>query len=123
MTRAYKASYGMALCLNGRKEEGEKFLNKSLDEYITNDPRDLIEDKEVRIAAIYAFLGNKQKAYHWLNESDWTYAALYDIQQDYLFSNMREEKTFQDLINSIRDDRKAIREEIAQLKAAGEWEI
>ena len=69
------------------------------------------------------FLGNKQEAFKWLNKSDWTYEALYDIQKDYLFSNMREEKEFQDLVDSIKNDRKAIREEIAQLKATGEWEI
>ena len=49
-----KTLYGMALCLTGRKEEGEKVLNKSLDQYKIIDQSEII-DKEVQIAAIYAF--------------------------------------------------------------------
>lgn len=117
-----KLIYGIALCVNGRKEEGERLLKITLDEYLKIGSLSF-GDREVQIAAIYAFLGSKQEAYNWLHQSNWTSTALYDVQQYFLFTNMREEKTFQDLINSILDDRKAVREEIARLKAAGEWEI
>jgi hypothetical protein len=80
-------------------------------------------DREVRIAAIHAFLGNKQQAYEWLLKSNWTNAALYDVQQDVWFSNINQEQEFQDIVAAAMEEKRKVREEIARLKAAGEWEL
>jgi hypothetical protein len=64
-------------------------------------------DREVRIAAIH----------------NWTNAALYDVQQDVWFSNINQEQEFQDIVAAAMEEKRKVREEIARLKAAGEWEL
>jgi len=117
-----KHFHGMALWLNAREEEGEKILNETLTNYLNLD-RLTENDREVRIAAIHAFLGNKQEAYSWLRKSNWTNTALYEVQQDLWFSSISGEKEFQDLVNAAKEEKRKIREEIARLKVEGDWEI
>jgi len=113
---------GMALWLADREAEGEKLLNETLTNYLNLD-RLTESDREVRIAAIHAFLGNKQEAYSWLRKSTWTNTALYEVQQDLWFSSISGEKEFQDLVNAAKEEKRTIREEIARLKVEGDWEI
>ena len=112
----------MALWLADREAEGEKLLNETLTNYLNLD-RLTENDREVRIAAIHAFLGNKQEAYSWLRKSNWTNTALYEVQQDLWFSSISGEKELQDLVNAAKEEKRKIREEIARLKVEGDWEI
>jgi len=98
-------------------------LNDCLSSYSENIGRSSVFDREVIIAGIHAFLGNKEQAYNWLRKSDWKSFGLFYVQQDVIFSNINQEKEFQDLVGSVMEERKKIREEISQLKADGEWEI
>jgi len=117
-----KSHYGMALWLNDRKAEGEKQLQECLTYYLKMD-RLFVEDREVRIAGIYAFLGNKKEAYYWLRKSKWKTTALYEVSYDLWFSNINKEAEFQKIVSSVKKERRKIREEITSLKAAGKWEL
>lgn len=113
---------GIALWLNGREVEGGKLIRECLSDYIKVD-RLFVHDREVRIAGIYAFLGNKKEAYYWLRKSKWKTTALYEVNQDIWFSNINQEVEFHAIVNSIKEERRMIREEIARLKATGKWEL
>jgi tetratricopeptide (TPR) repeat protein len=119
---AYK---GVALYRTGKQEEGVRLLKEALVGYqgLESKPTGLFSDHEVSIAGIHAVLGNKREAYNWLYKSDWTNAALYDVQRDVWFSSMRGEKEFQSIVNEVMEEKKKIRDEIARLKVAGDWEI
>ena len=114
---------GIALWLNHRKEEGKMLLEETLANYKNPDMRRGVGDFEVRIAAIHAFLGNKEEAYNWLRKSDWIDYAQFEILIDPWFSNIREEKEFKEIIQGVKEERRKVREEIARLKDVGEWEL
>ena len=118
-----KLYYGIALFLSGAEAEGVRMLNDCLVGYAELSPLNAVFDKEVQIAAIHTFLGNKEEAYKWLRKSNWTGWSLIVQEQGVLFSKISGEKEFQDIISSVKAERKEVREEIARLKAAGEWEI
>ena len=114
---------GIALYETGQVIEGLEMLNDCLSGYSANVGHTNAFDQEVIIAGIHAFLGNKEQAYNWLRKSDWKSFGLFYVQQDVIFSNINQEKEFQDLVGSVMEERKKIREEISQLKADGEWEL
>jgi TolB-like protein len=116
----------MGLCLwhTGQKQQGERLMKKALQGYQNIDIQDTYFcDPEIRIAGIHALLGNKEEAYKWLSNSSWINAALFDIQQDVWFSNINQEKEFREIVDKAMLEKEKIREEIARLKAAGEWDI
>ena len=116
----------MGLCLwhTGQKQQGEQLMKKALQGYQNIDIQDTYFcDPEIRIASIHALLGNKEEAFKWLSNSSWINAALFDIQQDVWFSNINQEKEFREIVDKAMLEKKKIKDEIARLKAAGEWEI
>jgi tetratricopeptide (TPR) repeat protein len=118
------ANQGLALWKSGRKTQGKQLMEKALDGYLNHYPqRTFFSDREIRLAAIYAFLDNKSAAYEWLNKSSWEKAAHFDIQQDVWFSNISQETKFRKLVDQSTLDKKKIRNEIARLKSTGDWEI
>jgi tetratricopeptide (TPR) repeat protein len=118
-----KLYHGIALYLSGVEEDGESMLRDCLASYLELNPRSQPFDIESYIAGIYTFLGNKEEAYNWLRRSNWRGWSLISQEQGVLFTMINGEKEFQDIVSSVNEERKEIREEIARLKAAGEWEI
>ncbi len=108
---------GIALYETGQVMEGLEMLNDCLSSHSEKKGHNNVFDQEVIIAGIHAFLGNKEQAYNWLRKSDWRSFGLFYVQQDVIFSNINQEKEFQDLVGSVMEERKKIREEISQLKA------
>ena len=118
------ANEGLALWHNGQKQKGEQLIRNALDGYLNPELKNAFFcDREIRLAAIHAFLGHKSEAYKWLNDSRWTNTAHFEVQHDVWFSNINQEKEFKDIVNSAMLEKKKVREEITRLKAAGEWEI
>ena len=114
--------YGVALCLNDDEERGKQILDKVLEAQIDNLSVSYV-DKEVRLAAINAFLGRKREAYSWLYKSEWKGCSLYDVKQDLWFGSINQEEEFQKIVKEVHEEKRKVREEIARLEAAGEWEI
>ena len=114
--------HGMAMVLNNRKEEGDKVLKECLDRLFKIE-KFYLNDREVRIAAIYAFQGNKKEAYRWLQQSRWTKTGLYEVEFDLWFSSLKGEKKFQEIIAAAREEKKKTLDEIARLHTAARSEI
>ena len=114
---------GIALNETGQVSEGLAMLHDCLSTYMENLEKSYVWDPEVIVAGIHVYLGDKQQAYNWLRKSKWRSLGLLYAQQDVIFSNINREKEFQDLVGSVMEERKEVREEIARLTAAGEWEI
>jgi class 3 adenylate cyclase/TolB-like protein/Tfp pilus assembly protein PilF len=118
------ANEGLALWHSGQKQKGEQLIKKALEGYLKINPQTTYFcDREIRLAGIQAFLGNRPEAYQWLKQSKWTKAALFDVQQDVWFSNINQEDDFKEIVNQAMLEKKKIRNQIASLKAEGEWEI
>ena len=118
------ANKGLSLWHTGQKQRGEQLIKKALRGYLDINPQaTYFCDREIRIAGIHAFLGNKLEAYKWLKKSNWTNAALFDVQQNVWFSNINQEKEFEEIVDNAIQEKSKIKEEVVRLKAAGEWEI
>ena len=69
------------------------------------------------LAGIYAFLGNKEKSYYWLDEFDaqngWIkLGLLFYVKRDGLFDNLRNDQRFKDLMESIEKEEKMYRDQM-----------
>ena len=118
------ANKGLSLWHSGQKQRGEQLIRTALQGYLNINPQvTYFCDREIRIAGIHAFLGNNSEAYKWLKNSNWTNAALFDVQQDVWFSNINQEKEFTEIVDNAMLEKSKIKEEIVKLKAAGEWKI
>ncbi len=113
--------YGQALFLNGEKKRGLEYLQKQIQ----------INERKVRLkrthfsglaayydlAGIYAVMGEKEKAYEWLQkfteQDGWIKLGLIRyVQYDIQFDNLREDKRFQALIQQIEETTRKVHENV-----------
>ena len=67
---------------------------------------------EYDLAGAYAFLGDKEKAYYWLNKMPYHLFVTIFIQIDPLFDSLRNEPQFQAVIKKQQRDQEQIRKVI-----------
>ncbi len=73
------------------------------------------------IAGIYATLGQREKAYHYLRSFDqagWPWGSIYLIQRDPFFDNLRKDKEFNEVIQKALKEKEKQRKEIEVLEEA-----
>ena len=113
--------YGQALIRNGQKEKGMTIIQKQIKDF--NQRLKLNRFDGILIyydlANSHAFLGNKEKAYFWLEkftaENGWKVGHLeYFIQYDIAFDNLRNEQRFQEIVNKGIQKKKRIRQQVKQ---------
>ena len=108
-----------------RKKEAEIYFNKQIknaEESIRLKRWYGITGANYDLAAIYAFLGDKEKAYHFLHEVEQSETIDFSTMMgtDPLFKSLRHEKEFQQIVRNIDAKFAAIRNEIQQLRDKGE---
>jgi TolB-like protein/Tfp pilus assembly protein PilF len=100
---------GYAFWQVGKCKEAEDYLNQQIkyDEEIIKLGRELAQNKSAQydLAATYAFLGNKEKAYQYLNDfSTKKFFPLWWIslaKHDPLFASIRNEERFQKILKNM----------------------
>ena len=100
---------GYAFWQNGNKKESDFYFDRSIKTYIDiiNSGQDERNNKFhfYRLAGIYAFRGDKQKAYENLNKMNIGQMAGLDevigIKMDPLFNSIRNEPEFQQIVRDV----------------------
>jgi len=99
---------GYAYWVNGFKEEAKSYFNTGFEWY-----NDMLESDRFKVnfifyfdlAAIYAFLGDKEKAFENLrlfNRRHWMpFYMIKDIKNDPMFDSIRDEPEFQQIVRDI----------------------
>jgi hypothetical protein len=78
---------------------------------------------EYDLAGAYAFLGDKEKAYYWLNKMPYNMLTTIFIQIDPLFDSIRNEPQFRTVIDKQQKDREEIRRVIELQKVQQELKL
>ncbi len=120
--------YGQALIGTGQYDKGRDMLEKQIQINLGKIKLGRTGYSGLSpyydIAGIYAFLGNEEEAYRWLEEFDdrkgWIRLGLpYHVKRDRLFDNIRGDKRFQDMLAHAEQVETAYRKEFeASLKNA-----
>jgi hypothetical protein len=115
--------YGQVLVGVGREKEGIQMMKVQLakNDTIRNfqNTRYIYYDN----AGICAFLGEKERAYEYLNQFDeskhrWD-NLVYFVQFDPLFDNIRNDVEFKEITGKILEEHQRIRGEISRLESSG----
>ena len=77
------------------------------------------------VAAVYAFLEQKEEAYRILrrpadDNAVWGWGAPNLIKVDPLFDNLRRDKEFRDIVASVHEEKRKLRERVRRLEARGD---
>ena len=113
--------YGFVLYQSGQKKEGRHQV-ELCNEYLLRSiqmGRILATGGSAQydLASNYAFLGEKEKAYEWLEKFGkygWRWGSIHFIQVDPFFEKLREEKRFQEMVAGVLDEKSLVREEISE---------
>ena len=118
-TPPYRMRYAYVLWNLGQKEKATTLLETAIKKHtrvIEQDKYTLWGGAPYDLSAIYAFLGEKEKAYYWLDqiiEKD-TWMDYRHANIDPMFDSIRGEKRFQDILNirkqEIREAQKRFKE-------------
>lgn len=118
--------YGQTLYMRDRKEKGLSLIEKQIAIYKSEiEQKNVLSQRHLvsnyyDLAGIYSFLGDKQKAYYWLNkfeeEDGWrNHGDLVSyIKIDIQFDNLKEDREFKDIVARGSTQMNKINEEIKQ---------
>ena len=118
--------YGQALILTGNHEKGMQMIQKQIKLYEQHIELSRIwyVNTYYDLAGIYAFLGDREKAYYWLEkfeeENGWLkYGSLESfIQFDFQFDSIRKEERFKDILERGVKQKEVVRKEIRDYMAS-----
>jgi len=113
--------YGFVLFESGKEKEGRKQIELSNEYLLQSIKMERIlatgGSAQYDLASNYAFLGENEKAYQWLEEFGkygWRWGSIHFIQVDPFFKKLRKEKRFQKIVANVLNDKKLIREDIEE---------
>ena len=120
----YKHRLAHVYKMKGEKNKSEKLFN----EHFAMLEKTVKEGKsrfglEYDLAGAYAFLGDKEKAFYWLNKMPYNALITIFIQIDPLFDSIRNEPQFQTILEKQNRDREEIRKVIELQKVQQELEL
>ena len=123
-THIYKHRLAHIYKIKGEKVKSEKLFK----EHLAMLEKTVTEGKtrfglEYDLAGAYAFLGDKEKAYYWLNKMPYDLFITIFIQIDPLFDSIRNEPQFQAVIKKQQRDQEEIRKVIELQKVQQELKL
>jgi hypothetical protein len=110
--------------MTGREEEARKLF----DEHLRNEMADLSSGtrhfgQEYAIAGAYAAMGEKEKAYGWLEKMPFWYVTYQFIRVDPLFSSLRGEVRFERIMAVHHEKVQRLQSGIKTLEAEGQLQL
>jgi TolB-like protein/Tfp pilus assembly protein PilF len=123
-THIYKHRLAHIYKMKGETHKSEKLFQ----EHLASLEKTVKEGKsrfglEYDLAGAYAFLGDKEKAYYWLNKMPYNMLTTIFIQIDPLFDSIRNEPQFRTVIDKQQKDREEIRRVIELQKVQQELKL
>ena len=79
--------------------------------------------EEYSIAAAYAAMGDKEKAYEWLEKMPFWYITYQFIRVDPLFKEIREEDLFKKIMEPLNDKMRRLQPGIKTLESDGNLKV
>jgi tetratricopeptide (TPR) repeat protein len=112
------------LWMTGRQEEARKLFN----EHLNNEMADLAKGtrhfgQEYAIACAYAAMGEKEKAYEWLEKMPFWYITYQFIRVDPMCKALRGEERYERIMASHHDKMQRLQASIKTLEADGQLQI
>ena len=107
--------WAVALMNLGKPKEAKEKIEQARTEY-----KERQDTLSYDYAGICAFNGEKAKALDILGKFDWQWGAIYLIQHDKLFDNIRNEKEFKNIVRKAQDEKTRLREKIRKMEERGE---
>ncbi len=111
--------YGYVLWQLGQKEKAIRQIELSNDYLLKSIQLGRVLGSggaaQYDLAANYALLGDKEKAYEWLNKFNkfgWRWASIHFIEVDPLFDNLRTDDRFQTLLTRVLKEKKKIKTKV-----------
>jgi TolB-like protein/class 3 adenylate cyclase/Flp pilus assembly protein TadD len=120
-TRSFRHRLGYVLWQLGRKDEAEELFKeyeKMMLDYIKDGTK--VQGQEYDLAGIYAFTGQKEKAYEMLDKMPFWFVTNYLIKVDPLFDPIRNEPRFQQIIQKLDDTAEKMRIKLKEYESDGE---
>jgi len=115
--------YGYVLWQLGQKEEALKQIELSNNYLLKSIQLGRMLSSggaaQYDIAGNYALLGNKEKAYEWLDKFDkfgWRWASIHFMEVDPLFDNLRSDAKFQTLLKRVLKEKKKIKAKVLNVQ-------
>jgi TolB-like protein/lipopolysaccharide biosynthesis regulator YciM len=119
--------YGQVLILSGQKEKGLEMIQRQIE---LNEKLIELERADMGhiydLAGIYSFLGQKEKAFYWMErfekKNGWLrFGGLNSfVRFDMQFDNIRNEKQFKDWVSRGEKELESVRKEISEYLASEE---
>jgi len=122
--------YGQVLILSGQKEKGLEMIQRQIEfnqKLIELERADMGHIYD--LAGIYSFLGQKEKAFYWMErfekENGWLrFGGLNSFSQfDPQFDNIRNEKQFKDWVSRGEKELEGVRKEVSEYLASEEIKV
>lgn len=112
------------LWMTGRKDEARILFN----EHLTNEMADLKKGtrhfgQEYAIAGTYAAMGEKEKAYAWLEKMPFWYITYQFIRVDPMFKSLRGEARFEHIMREHHEKMQRLQSSIKTLEADGQLQL
>ncbi|HLF62948.1 MAG TPA: adenylate/guanylate cyclase domain-containing protein [Saprospiraceae bacterium] len=112
------------LWMTGRREEAQKLFN----EHLTNEMADLAQGtrhfgQEYAIAGTYAAMGEKEKAYEWLEKMPFWYITYQFIRVDPMFKSLRGEDRYERIMAKHHEKIQRLQASIKTLEADGQLQL
>ncbi len=117
--------YAYALTKTGQEKRGLNMLEKQKKVYLRNIELDRTGSSSLGsyydLAGIYAFTGQKDSAYYWLEKLDendiWLRMGWLStfIQNDYQFDNIRDDKRFQQMLEAVLEKQRLVQKEVHEV--------
>ena len=115
--------WAIALSKTGKKVAAFKLMNESVEQYKKLSSLGRFDSTQYDIAGVYAFMGDKTRAYNILNlwgqKYHWPWGSPYLIKFDPLFENLWGDKEFKDIVQAAMDEKVKLREIIKKLEESG----
>ena len=115
--------WAIALSKTGRKAAALKLMNKTIEQYNKLSSLGRFDSAQYDVAGVYAFMGDKKKAYtilnNWGRKYHWPWGSPYLIKFDPLFENLWGDKEFKDMVQAAMDEKAKLRGIIKKLEEEG----
>jgi Flp pilus assembly protein TadD len=112
----FKSRLAYALWQTGHQEQARQLFGEEIGRLEAEVRQPGGEKYYYTLAAVHAFLGEKDKAYEYLHlfeeKAGWPWGSCYYVEMDPLFENLWKEKEFRKLVERAKEEKEKMRERL-----------
>ena len=116
-SHTFRHRLGYVLWQQGKKEEAKKMFAEHIEKekaFLAEGTR--LQAQEYDLAGAYAFIGEKELAYEWLEKMPYWQITFQYLKNDPLFDSLREEDRFKQIFSELQKKANRIRKGVEKMK-------